>query len=672
MSRRGDAFSSRRVLVASIFTLFSLSLFLWHFPLRQSSLIEQPNSSSSRIYDLYIEDSREHESSKHDEPSRNPGPSESIEEQNIESPSSEFDFPRPSTNFQESAVNLPFELYDPYPDYNSKAWKKKWHGTHFSCKGPRGVDVNGNADDTLGAYKLPADASTPAPIFGSFKETGLGSGYCFERHARNSPYGDDDIRGNGPSSRPQPSSVDWESVDWGQLQNECALLNQNRFEEKRSGISPLMFRYPEADDTQHVNSTLILPETQLERRYIHRRSADSKKYKKRNAILLRTYDTKDYTPDNMYHIRSMVNELSLHSGGEYEVFLVVQIIDLEKKIFSDPKAYQEALDNYVPREFHNISILFNVPLLEAWYPKAGKHDPNNSQQVHMTQPLQLFSLLRPDFDLYWQLELDVRYTGHHFHHMEAIRQWAEKQPRKLSWERSAYFYSPYIHRTWKDFCSKVQGIFPHGGIWGAVPTTGIDPVGPSPPTSDAHEDNSEWGVGEPADFINISPIVDPVQDHMMFRNWVDNYPDGKTKTPRRAGPVTPLIAVSKRLLRAMHHSQVVLGTHMMPEMFPESSALQHGMKAVAFPEPTYVDINDQTPEEIESIFNDQSSTGMWNGGSNNAPLAQHISYWWSAWFKPEYSNVLYRKWLGIDDEGNRTDDSRLCLPAITLHPIKGI
>lgn len=84
MSRRGDAFSSRRVLVASIFTLFSLSLFLWHFPLRQSSLIEQPNSSSSRIYDLYIEDSREHESSKHDEPSRNPGPSESIEEQNIE------------------------------------------------------------------------------------------------------------------------------------------------------------------------------------------------------------------------------------------------------------------------------------------------------------------------------------------------------------------------------------------------------------------------------------------------------------------------------------------------------------------------------------------------------------------------------------------------------------
>lgn len=57
-------------------------------------------------------------------------------------------------------MNLAFELYDPYPDYNSKEWKKRWHGAHFSCKGPRGVDVNGNADDTMGAYKLPSGGMT--------------------------------------------------------------------------------------------------------------------------------------------------------------------------------------------------------------------------------------------------------------------------------------------------------------------------------------------------------------------------------------------------------------------------------------------------------------------------------------------------------------------------------
>ncbi|KAL9593022.1 MAG: hypothetical protein Q9179_006161 [Wetmoreana sp. 5 TL-2023] len=481
-------------------------------------------------------------------------------------------------------------------------------------------------------------------MFGSYEETGLGSGYCFERYARNSPYGDNVLPDDGQRDRPQLSNVDWEKVDWGQLQHECAILNRNRFEEKSQDTKPPMFRYPDHEDIQQVNSTLILPESRVKSRTrsnVDRRSSGSKKYKKRNAILLRTYDSKEYTPDNMHHIRSMITELSLHSGAEYEVFLLVQIVDLEKPIFFDSTAYQEALDLYVPREFHNISVLFNVPLMEAWYPKVGKHDPNNSQQVHMTQPLQLFSLLRPEFDLYWQFELDVRYTGHHYHHLEAIRQWAQKRPRKLQWERAAYFYSPFIHQTWSKFCRKIQDMFTDRGIWGAVTTTGISPVGPSPSTSSPEEDDFEWGVGEPADFINISPIVDPVQTHMMFRDWVDNYPDGLS-TPRRVAAVTPMIATSKRLLRAMHHSQVTMGAHMMPEMFPASSALQHGLKAVAFPEPVYLDIDDKTPEELESIFNDQTITGMWNGSSPNSKLAQHISYWWSAGFKPEYSNVFTR------------------------------
>ena len=63
---------------------------------------------------------------------------------------------------------MPLELYDPYPDYNSKDWRKKWHGAHFPCKGPRGVDVNGNPDDMLGAYKPPStgQALTTGKTFG--------------------------------------------------------------------------------------------------------------------------------------------------------------------------------------------------------------------------------------------------------------------------------------------------------------------------------------------------------------------------------------------------------------------------------------------------------------------------------------------------------------------------
>ncbi|KAL8714313.1 MAG: hypothetical protein Q9220_001644 [cf. Caloplaca sp. 1 TL-2023] len=578
-----------------------------------------------------------------------------------------FDIRRPSTDFNQSAVGLSLEIYDPYPDYNSQAWRTKWHGSHSSCEGPRGVDLNGNKDDMLGAYKLPNHDSTPAPIFGTYKETGLGLDYCFERHARNSPYGDEDRLGD--TSKPQPSKVKWDTVDWGRLQHDCYVRNKGRFKVEVDETARPMFRYPNEEDIERVNDTLISPVANSVK---NKRRSKSKQYASRNAILLRTYDTKKYTEDNLQHIRAMVAELSLHSGAEYEVFLLVQIIDLGRPIFDDPAAYQEALDIYVPHEFHNISVLFNVPLLEAWYPKAGKHDPNNSQQVHMTQPLQLFSLLRPDFDLYWQFELDVRYTGHHYHHLEAIRQWAARQPRKLQWERASYFYSPFIHHTWDMFCGKIRDTFKYGGIWGPVTTTGIPPLGPKPPSDSSEQDDFQWGVDEPADMINIMPMVDPVRTHMMFRNWIENYPDGKDDTPRRSAPATPLIAISRRLLRAMHHSQITMGTHMMPEMFPESSALHHGMKAVAFPEPIYLDIEDTSPEGLESIFNEQGENSMWNGGSPNANLGQHINYWWSAGFKPEYSNVLYRRWLGLDETGQRTDDRRLCLLPMTLHPIKGI
>lgn len=669
MFQREQSLFSRHVLLTFILALCITSL-LW-FQLPPKVPFVQRDPPFNKIYDVYIHGSEQDDSSASQDFSPEPGASGSPGSATNES---DFEPPRPSTEFQESAVDLPFGKYDPYPAYNSKAWKKEWHGAHFACEGPRGVDVNGNPDDMLGAYKLPTDALTPQPMFGTYQETGLGSGYCFERHARNNPYGDEDKAGDSLNNRPQPRKVDWENVDWGRLQLNCYNRNRGRFEERQDKTPSSMFRFPTHEDTRLVNETLILPEseTKSERQSYRRWLESSKKYKQRNAILLRAYDKKEYTPDNMQHVRSMITELSLHSGGEYEVFLLVQIVDLGRHIFSDPAVYQKALDDYVPHEFHNISILFNVPLLEAWYPKAGKHDPGNSQQVHMTQPLQLFSLLRPDFDLYWQFELDVRYTGHHYHHLEAIRQWAQKQPRKLQWERAAYFYSPFVHRTWKNFAAKIRDLTEGGGIWGAVVTDGISPVGPKPPIESPEEDDSEWGVGEPADMINVMPIVDPVQTHMMFRNWVDNYPGGKDKTPRRAAPVTPLIALSKRLLRAMHHSQVTMGTHMMPEMFPESTALQHGLKTVAFPEPVYLDVKDKTPEELESIFNDQTDKSIWNGGSPHAKLPQHSTYWWSTGYHPDYSNILYRRWLGIDFEGNKTEEKRLCLPAITLHPIKDI
>lgn len=65
---------------------------------------------------------------------------------------------KPSTDFQTSSLHLPVEPFDPYPEYNSPRWKKKWKGTHVACVGPRNVDVNNNADDMIVAHPIPSSS----------------------------------------------------------------------------------------------------------------------------------------------------------------------------------------------------------------------------------------------------------------------------------------------------------------------------------------------------------------------------------------------------------------------------------------------------------------------------------------------------------------------------------
>lgn len=56
----------------------------------------------------------------------------------------------PSVNFIDlEKQDLPFARYNPYPDYNTRDWKRRWRGAHKACMGPRGVNVNGNPDDML-------------------------------------------------------------------------------------------------------------------------------------------------------------------------------------------------------------------------------------------------------------------------------------------------------------------------------------------------------------------------------------------------------------------------------------------------------------------------------------------------------------------------------------------
>lgn len=314
----------------------------------------------------------------------------------------------------------------------------------------------------------------------------------------------------------------------------------------------------------------------------------------------------------------------------------------------------------------------------------------------MVQPLQLLSLLRPEIEHFWQIDLDSRYTGHHYHHLETISTWANQQPRKYLWERASRYYIPHIHGNWTNFMEMVanqtsQVIKPldeggnpgTGGVWGPERTEGIEPVGPTPPTESSDNDNYEWGVGEDADMINLAPVFDPEGTSFVTKDKVEHYLEGK-HTPRRATGTTSMNRFSKRLLRAMHHGQVTSGFYMPPEMYPESAALHHGLKLVVFPLPVYLDFA-KSPENMNAAFNAEEGKTVLNHPPLHDGTWHRMTYWASIDEKTTYPDELYKRWLGYVSFSlspspiHRTDiwqgndpSERLCLPGMLLHPVKGV
>lgn len=273
------------------------------------------------------------------------------------------------------------------------------------------------------------------------------------------------------------------------------------------------------------------------------------------------------------------------------------------------------------------------------------HSPQTSQTGHMHMPMELLSLLRPDIEFFWQTELDARYTGHHYHLLETVSAWAAKEPRKFLWERNARYYVPAVHGSWANFTSWTANVTKGGGIWGPERTNGIKPVGPEPPTPSPEDDNYQWGVGEDADFINVSPVFDVTEGSgFIFRKTKDRYPDG-LKTPARATATVPLTRFSKRLLRAMHHGQVNLGLHMFPEMYPESTALHHGLKLAVFPLPVYVDYA-KSPRFIADKFNANEGKALLDQPYLYPDIWRRMTYWHSMSKKTTFSDELYKRWLG--------------------------
>ncbi|MCJ1398202.1 hypothetical protein MMC11_001399 [Xylographa trunciseda] len=571
------------------------------------------------------------------------------------------------------------QQYAPYPLYESDGYRRRFRGSYVPCIGPRGKRLNESADDAVYGYNGVPKKFPDAPL-GSSKVIGLDQSVCFERHGRYGAYGSS-LSGHHPvRAVSSPSNVDWEQVDWASLQSKCVEENADRFN---------MWPRPMPGDP---NFEKVAPDS-------YRQDGIAKS---RSAVVFRVYDGFKYTSDMLRVMRSVITELSLGSGGEYEAFLLVQVKDVTLPIFDNQTIYDQVVQESVPREFWNMTVLWNTALWGQLYPKI----PESVRDVHASQwlPVQYLAQRHPNFDHYWNWEMDVRYTGHHYELLETLDTWTKAQPRKGLWERNARFYVPKFHGGYSEFMDFIQARYQDGppeqlkdvSIWGPNPPAGqpITPLDDLPPLeapTPAH-DNFTWGVGEEADLITLLPMFNSDTTHYVLRGGYFNYPVGLLPAgpPRRATIIT-FYRISNRLLSTMHLENTHdPGHHMSSEQWPQSVALHHGFKAVYAPHSVYMDrywpakaanfiFNNGDAQRVIRAFKDMAPLGEGSGGWESVfGMDREHSFEISTWYyRTFFATRLYKRLLGYDVDGIggetwEKEHGTFCLPPMMLHQIKDV
>ncbi|UKZ46488.1 hypothetical protein TrVGV298_000692 [Trichoderma virens] len=573
---------------------------------------------------------------------------------------------------EDPAVNVGFSVdkpvrFNPYPNYNGDEWKKLQHAAHVACKGPTGEPV----EDLLVFKGRPHNF--PEPNFGSYSLFNMDPNLCWERDTRLGPYG---LLQQTKKVGGEVEVINWDNVNWGDLQRRCLEANAARFDLNRDKTNPYLDVYPElnkpeapegtdnkATDAQKDKASPVQP-PRLDDKTVKIKgrspfdssgAEDNSKIvkEKRSVILLRSYTGKTYSKNDKETIRAMISELSLRTGGEFEVVLLVQVKDNKLDIFGDPEVYQSVLQKHIPPEFHGITVLWNDKQVWDIYPKLDE----KARTVHTAQWLcvQKFSADHPEFDYIWNWEMDFRFTGHHYDMLDNIGKFAAKQPRRGSWERSERWYIPEYHGDYDTtFRKEIEETYAGDTVW---------------------EDNYSWGVGEEADFIALGPIFNPVNSNWIIRDNVWGYSDKEHRArdlPRRTTIVTHS-RLSKRLIDIMHIENL-RGNHVASEMTPQTLALIHGFKAVYAPHPIFTD-RDWNGKFLNQWFN-PGPKGESGGYGSPMGWGRERRFQGNTWYyRAEPPNRMYNNWMGWIDTGIggeewEQENGRPCLPSILLHPVK--
>ncbi|KAG9251990.1 uncharacterized protein F5Z01DRAFT_243753 [Emericellopsis atlantica] len=527
----------------------------------------------------------------------------------------------------------------------------------------------------------------PDPVLGSYDILGMRDDICFDRFGRYGPYGlgysksaggsgvGEDTESQGNEFVWQTTGqIDYTGMNWQAAQERCLEDNQARFKQ-------------------------IDPETgELEK---------SDKKMGRTALVMRSYTGFKWTEHEILNFRALITELSLKSSGEYDVHMLLHVRDTDIPVWSDDVTVQRLLDANVPPEFHGIVTLWSEPQMRLFYPgKFGETFSNPSgRDIHGVYrsghfPLQIFAMQHPEYEHFWNWEMDMRVVGSYYELFDRAGKWAATEPRPLIWERAARYYIPSYHGSWEEFAKIVQQDTVRSGLsspFGPLKFPGrkslrFEAKGQSvmPENCGAHSDRSMCGVGEAADLITMNPIFDTDQSGWFFGLDATGY--ASTPPPRRASIITAS-RLSRRLLMAMHEEVWRHHHTMFTEMFPASVAFHHGFKATNAPHPIYLDRAwDPIGSAPDAAFNggrDHSTSGH----GSPFDIANEHNHAGSSWyFNSEFSGMIWRRWLGYaqkdgrgkfggrhnegserggkEEEEGASSSGRLCLRSMLLHPIK--
>jgi hypothetical protein len=582
-------------------------------------------------------------------------------------------------------VTAKSRIFDPYPDYSSVAYRSVWAGEYRECS-----FGEGRLKPEVRVFDGVPEGMPDAAI-GSDKVLGLDSSVCFDRYGRLGSYGYGYAEAEGGLGKAMFDGrrekgvetahgvggfplrkIDWRGVDWGLLQKQCFNKNRDRFANLRA-----------------VQKDSLYP-AMVEDTDWRKPSSENKSKKKhpRTAVLLRTWTGYRYTENDVANMRSLISELSLLSGGEYTVHILVHVKDQATAIWASPDIYRRTLEESgLPKEFWGIAELWNEPLMRSVYSRipdeAGKWQGAKLSQdkvfmsfpVHEVyrstfMPVQWFSQRHPEYDFVWNWEMDVRYTGHFYHLFDRLNGWTKKQPRKGLWERNARFYIPKVHGGWETFSQAVSATSRgNETVWGPVKVEGVELYETDPSPSDSIG-SSQWGVGEDADLITLNPLFDPEGTNWILRNDVTSY---KRRPPRRAAIITA-VRLSRRLLETMHRENAEQGHAMFSEMWPATVALHHGFKAVFAPHPVYVD-RKWPLGFLEKVFNSNPKDGSSGGNVKSVFGAREHNFKGTTWYyDAQFGPEVYRRWVGsvLEGEAARERSGRMCLRGWLIHPVKRV